>query len=1011
MEIQNTSGSFNEEFSNPSNQFKLDTLEVRPTQANYSDSTTANRKRLNTYDFNIGTGKSNENSEKKLNSNDIEIISPASPNSIHTDHSQISDTHKTPRKNTKKFGTFDGVLARCLLCIWGVIMYLRTGWIVGNAGVLETTFIMILASSITTLTSLSLSAIVTNGEVKSGGYYYIISRSLGPSFGGVIGILFAFANCISVAMYLTGFAETLVALFDNNITGTGYDIQLFAEISLVLIFIISFRGVGSVIKFDMVLLVFLLISLVIFFIGTFTTQKNDVDGFIGYNKHTFKINFYSAYEKGENFVTVFSIFFPAVTGEMAGANISGNLRNPSYSIPLGTLSAIFISTFVYIIIAWILGASCDRDGLLNDNMLMSEIALFMPLMIVGIFSSTLSSGMSCFVGAPRIFQAVCKDNLFPSLKYFAKTRESDDEPIRCYFIGFFICFLAILSGDINAIAPIITNFFLVTYALMNYSCFQWSLTRSPGWRPTFKYFNKWISLFGCLECIAFMFFIDYFMALITLIIGVAMYKYIEYIDPKVNWGTASEAIIYKNTCNTLLKYQQCDWNHAKIQKPNFFLLNTNNVNDITDCYQIADMLNYAEGLIIVGNVLVGDHKDVHLLNKFIKSRDNKHKHRYIENVPQHIMENTLIESVIANTFTDGCRILFQTAGMSVIRPNVIIIKYSENINSENINVNCFERSDAAIDTPTQPIQPNMSSNASFSQPIQHTSNDSFSIQPIQHTSNDSFSITACSKDSFSITACMKSLNLINENLNSVYTNDNKQKQLQMEAAPLWFQNLRDSLCTECGVIMLKDNILKNIDNKNKNNDIDIWWLYDDGGLTVLIGYLLKKNIIWKDCNLRIMAFDAMGIQDQTELARLMQRFRIDAEIVSVVDDEKYATVINDNDYWDTKRKETVADLNSLIFNEQDIDDTVYDDEIINIQGINYSISEFGLKKIRKYAKIGKLIKKYSTKSKLCIITMPFPRKEYLWCEYYKIIQLLSPNNDVPAMFVRGNQTQVLTFAL
>merc|ERR1719162_424845 len=210
---------------------------------------------------------------------------------------------------------------------------------------------MLLASSVTFLTSLSLSAICTNGEVKSGGYYFLISRSLGPEFGGVIGLLFAFANCISVAMYLQGFSETIVAQYaetaDATVTGSiTWDIVLWAECTLVLILLMSFRGVGGIIKFDMVLLVLLLISIVVYFVGTFGVTEPDPQGtgYTGYTSETFNANWNPSYIDGETFITVFSVFFPAVTGEMAGANISGELRNPSYAIPHGTLSAIVIST-------------------------------------------------------------------------------------------------------------------------------------------------------------------------------------------------------------------------------------------------------------------------------------------------------------------------------------------------------------------------------------------------------------------------------------------------------------------------------------------------------------------------------------------------------------------------------------------------------------------------------------------------------------------------------------------
>ena len=100
-----------------------------------------------------------------------------------------------------------------MLNIWGVILFIRISWVVAHAGIGFAFLIIILASTVTTITSLSMSAICTNGEVKGGGTYYMISRSLGPEFGGSIGIIFAIANAVAIAMYSVGFAETLKEIF------------------------------------------------------------------------------------------------------------------------------------------------------------------------------------------------------------------------------------------------------------------------------------------------------------------------------------------------------------------------------------------------------------------------------------------------------------------------------------------------------------------------------------------------------------------------------------------------------------------------------------------------------------------------------------------------------------------------------------------------------------------------------------------------------------------------------
>ena len=296
---------------------------------------------------------------------------------------------------------------------------------------------------------------------------------------------------------------------------------------------------------------------------------------------------------------------------------------------MGTLSAIILSTIVYIGIAWSLGGCVLRSvgestdkGLYYDYQIMPKISAFAPLVIIGIFASTLSSGMSCFVGAPRIFQAVCQDNLFPQLTYFAKGRDKDGEPVRAYFIVFIICFGAILTGDINFIAPLITNFFLITYAVMNYSTFTCmfylylftkniyihikigSLTRSPGWRPTFKYYNKWVSLFASVECIVLMFLIDWFMALITVIVGLVMYKYVAYTEPNVQWGTAAEAITYVETCNKLLKYQTIKA-HAKVERPKFLIFNRSSQH-VKQMYDLAQIMNEKfRGMTMIGDIIVG----------------------------------------------------------------------------------------------------------------------------------------------------------------------------------------------------------------------------------------------------------------------------------------------------------------------------------------------------------------------------------------------------------------------
>jgi hypothetical protein len=298
-----------------------------------------------------------------------------------------------------KFGMFEGVFARCLLNIWGVIMFLRMGWIVGHAGAGLATSIILVAMVITLITTLSLSAICTNGQVSSGGAYFLISRSLGPEFGGAIGILFSLANATAVALHLIGFAETLFGIYNGTARGIPYppppeyyggitcpcinvngiescpsaigafhserygllanttalysasflthcglwDERLIAILSLTLLICIALVGVEWVVKFQLFLLFLLVASLLSYFFGTFLQPIRPEYAFVGYNYTNLLTNIQPNFQGTETWITLFAVFFPASTGIMAGANISGDLKDAQTAIPTGTLAAVIVS--------------------------------------------------------------------------------------------------------------------------------------------------------------------------------------------------------------------------------------------------------------------------------------------------------------------------------------------------------------------------------------------------------------------------------------------------------------------------------------------------------------------------------------------------------------------------------------------------------------------------------------------------------------------------------------------
>ena len=518
------------------------------------------------------------------------------------------------------FGTFEGVFVRVLLSIWGVIMFLRLSWVVGQAGAGLGVVVILLSNTVTLLTTLSLSAVSTNGEVRGGGAYFMISRSLGHSWGGSIGLVFSVATALSSSIYVLGIAETIVDLAGTLITDSAInDVRIWSVLIVTVILGIVLNGISWESKLQVFLMIVLTLAILMFFVGSFNAEEEDADlGFTGFSSDNWSTNFGPDFrdQSGIAFFTVFAVFFPAATGIMAGANISGDLRDPQKSIPKGTISAIIISMLVYIIMALVFAAVGVRDcaegadevcGLYDNRLLSADIALVREIVLVGIFAATFSSALAAVVGAPRIFQAVCKDNLFPKLGYFAKGRGAKNEPVRGYFLTYVIALACVASGSLNAIAPLVTNAFLVSYALINYACFSASHAKSPGWRPAFKYYNKWLSMIGSVLCIAVMFLSEPITALITLFIVWAIYYHLESGDVNVNWGSASAARTFTVAYRQLEKYSLTQA-HVKLYRPQLLVL-TGTIQERMWLARLAALMVKNSGSVVCCNVIEGSFAD------------------------------------------------------------------------------------------------------------------------------------------------------------------------------------------------------------------------------------------------------------------------------------------------------------------------------------------------------------------------------------------------------------------
>ncbi|XP_078252214.1 solute carrier family 12 member 2 isoform X3 [Rhinoraja longicauda] len=617
--------------------------------------------------------------------------------------------HVAENKGVVKFGWIKGVLVRCMLNIWGVMLFIRLSWIVGHAGIGLALLVIGTATVVTTITGLSTSAITTNGFVRGGGAYYLISRSLGPEFGGAIGLIFAFANAVAVAMYVVGFAETVRDLLvDNNalMIDEMNDIRIVGTITIVFLFGISMAGMEWEAKAQIVLLGILLVAITNFVVGTFIPAHDKrAKGFFNYHGEIFSENFGPDFREGEDFFSVFAIFFPAATGILAGANISGDLADPQLAIPKGTLLAIVITTIVYAGAAVAAGACIVRDatgnltdmiapgtvnncttaacklgfnfsscatnkcsyGLMNNFQVMSLASGFGPLITAGIFSATLSSALASLVSAPKIFQALCKDNIYPGLHMFSIGYGKNNEPLRGYVLTFFIGLGFILIAELNIIAPIISNFFLASYALINFSVFHASLAKSPGWRPAFRFYNMWISLIGAILCCGVMFVINWWAALLTNVIVLALYIYVTYKKPDVNWGSSTQALTYMIAMQHAIRLAGVE-DHVKNFRPQCLLM-TGAPTSRPALLHLVHGFTKNVGLVVCGHVHTGPRRQA---LKEISNDQSKYQRWLIKNKMK-----AFYAPVYAEDLREGTQFLLQAVGLGRMRPNTLVFGFKK----------------------------------------------------------------------------------------------------------------------------------------------------------------------------------------------------------------------------------------------------------------------------------------------------------------------------------------------
>ncbi|KAK4491562.1 hypothetical protein RD792_002314 [Penstemon davidsonii] len=633
-----------------------------------------------------------------------------------------------------KLGTMMGVFVPCLQNILGIIYYIRFSWIVGMAGIGESLLLVAFCGSCTFLTTISLSAIATNGAMKGGGPYYLIGRALGPEVGVSIGLCFFLGNAVAGALYVLGAVETFLnavphaGLFRDSVlhhydltlqidrilvdtetlvrvNGTDiaqpvsspslHDLQVYGIIVTIILCFIVFGGVKMINRVAPAFLIPVLFSLVSIFIGIFLARENHpVSGITGLSLESFKDNWSSEYQTTNNagvpdpagriywnFNALVGLFFPAVTGIMAGSNRSASLKDTQRSIPVGTLAATLTTSALYLVSVLFFGALATREKLLTDRLLTATVAWPFPAIIyIGIILSTLGAALQSLTGAPRLLAAIANDDILPVLNYF-RVADGSEPHIATLFTAF-LCIGCVVIGNLDLITPTVTMFYLLCYAGVNLSCFLLDLLDAPSWRPRWKFHHWSLSLLGALLCIVIMFLISWAFTVVSLALATLIYYYVSIKGKAGDWGDGFKSAYFQLALRSLRSLGASQV-HPKnwYPIPLIFCRPWGKLPENVPCHpKLADFANCMKkkgrGMSIFVSILDGDYHEC--------AEDAKAACRALSTYIDYKKCEGVAEIVVAPTMSDGFRGIIQTMGLGNLKPNIVVMRYPEIWRRENL---------------------------------------------------------------------------------------------------------------------------------------------------------------------------------------------------------------------------------------------------------------------------------------------------------------------------------------
>jgi hypothetical protein len=359
------------------------------------------------------------------------------------------------------------------------------------------------------------------------------------------------------------------------------------------------------------------------------------------------------------FWAVFAIFFPAMTGMESSVSLSGDLKNPGRSLPIGTISAIVSAYLIYVAISVFLVYRVPIDRLVSDPLIMQDVASIPSLIIVGIWGATLSSALGGLLGAPRTLQVIAEDGMAP--KIFAKTYGALSEPKIATLATCLVALIGTYFGSVNILAPLLTMVSLICYCVLNLSAGMETLMANPSWRPRFRV-HWMISLTGALACLVTMLMIDVGAALLAMLLITALYFFVRTRNFESTWTDIRDGLLlfFSRSAIYQLAY---DNTPSKSWRPHFLVFTDTGDSHSTTLMKFAQGISQSKGFLTTASFVARGTVSTMKRKELSQALSNRFKEEKIQ---------TLVQIKEAESVAVGMHEMIEHYGLGPLTPNTIV---------------------------------------------------------------------------------------------------------------------------------------------------------------------------------------------------------------------------------------------------------------------------------------------------------------------------------------------------